>query len=66
MLTRLKQLCHRFIYGPDPPKVSDYEDLDTPEHDLLKPNGVEYRLPVLLKPPKVKFKYKQPKMKRPS
>lgn len=66
MLTKLRQFFHRLIYGPDPPKVSDYEDLDSPEHDLLKPNGVEYRFPVILKPPKVKFKYKQPKTKHPT
>ena len=66
MLTKFKQICHRLWYGADPPKVIDYEDLATPEHDLLKPNGVEYRLPSLLKPPKVKFKYKQQKSKHPS
>ena len=58
-MVKLKQLLHRFWYGPDPPKVNDYVDLETPKHDLLKPNGVEYRMPGLFKPPKVKFKFKQ-------
>lgn len=58
MWNKFKKLCHRFWHGPDIPKVSTYEDMDIPEHDLLKANGVEYRFPSLLKPPKVKFRIK--------
>ena len=58
MLTLIKRICHRLWYGPDLPKVVFYEDIESVDSDLLKPNGVEYNFPTLLKPPKVKFRIK--------
>ena len=66
MWNKIKQLLHRLWFGPTPPRVNFYEDIESVESDLLKPNGVEYRFPSLLKPPKVKFKMKQPRIRRPS
>lgn len=58
MWKKIKLLCKRFWFGPDPPIITRYEDIDSVESDLLKPNGVEYRFPELFKPPKVKFRIK--------
>ena len=59
MWKKFKALLHRVWFGPDPPVVNRYEDLDSIESELLEPNGVQYKFPTLLKPPKVRFKFKQ-------